>query len=93
MLLQPLLENAFRHGVERSTTPVAIHIVARLDAGRLTVTVRNRGTLAADARPGIGLTNCRERLALLYRADAALTIAQDGGDVVSTIVLPASRPA
>jgi LytS/YehU family sensor histidine kinase len=90
MLLQPLLENAFKHGVERSTTPVAILILARLDAGKLAVTVRNRGTLVADSRPGIGLTNCRERLALLYGADASLTLAQDGDDVVSTIRLPSS---
>jgi LytS/YehU family sensor histidine kinase len=93
MLLQPLLENAFKHGVERSTTPVAIHIRARRDDGRLIVSVRNRGTVATDARPGIGLANCRERLALLYGADAALTLAQDGGDVVSTILLPSSRAA
>jgi LytS/YehU family sensor histidine kinase len=93
MLLQPLLENAFKHGVERSTTPVAIHIVARRVDGKLEVTVRNGGTLAAEVRPGIGLTNCRERLALLYGTDASLTLAQDGGDVVSRIDLPASRPA
>ena len=51
MLLQPLLENAFKHGVERSTTPVAIRIVMpRRDGRKLTVTVRNGGTLAADGR-------------------------------------------
>jgi LytS/YehU family sensor histidine kinase len=93
MLLQPLLENAFKHGVERSTTPVAIHILARRDGPNLTVTVRNAGMLAAEVRAGIGLTNCRERLALLYGADAALTLAQDGGDVVSKIHLAIGRPA
>jgi len=92
MLLQPLLENAFRHGVERSTTPVAIHILAQREDAKLAVTVRNRGTLAAEPRPGIGLANCRERLALLYGADASLTLAQDGDDVVSKIVLPAGQP-
>jgi LytS/YehU family sensor histidine kinase len=92
MLLQPLLENAFKHGVERSTTPVVIHILARRDDGKLEVTVRNSGTLAADPRAGIGLTNCRERLALLYGAEAVLTLAQDGGDVVSKIALPWQRP-
>jgi LytS/YehU family sensor histidine kinase len=93
MLLQPLLENAFRHGVERSTTPVAIHILARRDDGKLEVVVRNDGLLAADARAGIGLTNCRERLALLYGTDASLTLAQEGGEVVSSLRLPSSRPA
>jgi LytS/YehU family sensor histidine kinase len=93
MLLQPLLENAFKHGVDRSTTPVAISILARRDAGKLAVTVRNRGALVADSRAGIGLTNCRERLALLYGADASLTLAQDGDEVVSTIRLPSGRAA
>ncbi|MBC8026756.1 MAG: histidine kinase, partial [Steroidobacteraceae bacterium] len=69
MLLQPLLENAFRHGVERSTTPVAIRIVARRHGGRFEVTVRNVGTITASVGAGIGRTNCRERLALLYGAD------------------------
>jgi hypothetical protein len=92
MLLQPLLENAFKHGVERSTTPVAIRIVARRgNAGKLEIAVRNAGALAATVGAGIGLTNCRERLALLYGADATLDLAQDGSDVVARIVLPASR--
>jgi two-component system, LytTR family, sensor kinase len=92
MLLQPLLENAFRHGVERSLTPVAIRVQARRDGAKLAVTVRNGGTLAAAAPAGIGLTNCRERLALLHGADAQLTLAQDGGDVVAAIALPWQSP-
>ena len=93
MLLQPLLENAFKHGVERSTTPVAIHILARLDGTRLAVTVRNTGTLAPDRRAGIGLTNSRERLALLYGADAELTLAQEGDEVVAGVLMPSRVPA
>jgi hypothetical protein len=93
MLLQPLLENAFKHGVERSTTPVAIHIRASCAGERLNVTVRNAGTLSAGSASGIGLTNCRERLALLYGADATLDLAQDGGDVVAKISIPRKRPS
>ena len=93
MLLQPLLENAFRHGVERSTTPVAIEVVARRENGKLEVSVRNGGALAAGRSSGIGLTNSRERLALLYGADASLELSQDGADVVARISLPASRLA
>ncbi len=92
MLLQPLLENAFKHGVERSTTPVAIRIVAHRVSGKLEVTVRNGGMLASTVGAGIGLTNCRERLALLYGADATLDLAQDGGDVVARLSLPSARP-
>jgi hypothetical protein len=93
MLLQPLLENAFKHGVDRSTTPVAIHINAKRVGDRLDVIVRNAGTLSASGAAGIGLTNCRERLALLYGADATLDLAQDGGDVAAKLSLPRERPS
>jgi LytS/YehU family sensor histidine kinase len=89
MLLQPLLENAFKHGVERSRDPVAIAIRAQRAADGLRVTVRNSGsTLASNARGGIGLANCRERIALLYGELARLDVAQDGDGVVATLVQP-----
>jgi two-component system, LytTR family, sensor kinase len=89
MLLQPLLENAFKHGVEQSREPVAISIRARRGPESLSVTVRNSGsTLAASGRGGIGLANCRERIALLYGDRARLDVAQDGDGVVATLEQP-----
>jgi sensor histidine kinase YesM len=89
MLLQPLLENAFKHGVEPSREPVAITIAARRGENDLRVTVRNSAsTLRAGAPRGIGLSNCRERIALLYGEAARLDVAQEGDGVVATLVQP-----
>lgn len=90
MLLQPLLENAFKHGVERSVAPVAVEISARRAGQSLEVTVRNGGTLG-EPGAGIGLRNGRERLAVLFGADASLTLDAEGNDVVARLVLPWQR--
>ncbi len=88
LLLQPLLENAFRHGVEPSTTPVAITIDARREGDSLTVNVRNSGTLAESPAAGIGLRNCRERLAVMHGSQASLTLASEAGEVIARLTLP-----
>ncbi|HEY6454374.1 MAG TPA: histidine kinase [Steroidobacteraceae bacterium] len=89
LLLQPLLENAFKHGVERCSQPVAIAIAAWCDERLLHVTIHNTGgALATDSRPGIGLTNCRERLKVLYGEHARLDLAQDATGVAARISLP-----
>ena len=76
LILQPLVENAVRHGVARSTGPVRIRIDAALADGKLRIAVHD------DARPapgapaatggGIGQPNVRQRLELLYGGLAAL---------------------
>jgi hypothetical protein len=93
MLLQPLLENAFRHGVECSVAPVAVEISARRAGDFLEVTLRNDGRLGDETRGGIGLGNCRERLAVLYGRDASLTLAAEGDQVVARLSLPWQRYA
>jgi LytS/YehU family sensor histidine kinase len=94
LLLQPLLENAFRHGVERSSQPVHIRIVALKEGDRLQVRIHNTGsTLSAQPGLGIGLRNCRERLEVLYGANARLDLAPDGAGVAATLSLPYERSA
>jgi Histidine kinase len=88
LLLQPLLENAYKHGVELSTQPVAIAIDACRETDRLIVTVRNSGTLIQPVTEGIGLRNCRERLALLHGPDATLTLEAEENSVVARLTLP-----
>jgi hypothetical protein len=89
LLLQPLLENAFKHGVERCSQPVAIAIAAWRDAQLLHVTIHNTGgRLAAESSPGIGLKNCRERLKALYGERARLDLAQDAAGVAARLSLP-----
>jgi two-component system LytT family sensor kinase len=82
LILQPLLENAIRHGVERSRTAVAVEIRACARGQRLELIVRDHGgTRGTPTRGhGIGLANTRARLAALYGDAHALEItATDGG--------------
>jgi hypothetical protein len=92
LLLQPLLENAFKHGVERSSQPVAIRIAARREGAQLRVSIHNTGgDLAAQPGLGIGLRNCRERLGVLYGDRAALALTTDVGGVAADVLLPFER--
>ena len=76
LILQPLVENAVKYGVARSSTPVTIEISAEAANGRLTLTVADDGRDGAGkAQPklGLGLENVRNRLELIYGKAAALT--------------------
>jgi sensor histidine kinase YesM len=89
LLLQPLLENAFKHGVERSRDAVSIAITAEKQGQDLCVAIANsESTLSTTAPPGIGLRNCRERLQLLYGARASLQLQQEGGGVTARLTIP-----
>lgn len=89
LLLQPLLENAFRHGVELTHEPVTVRIQSRRIAEELHFIIANTGSLTADARAGgIGLSNCRERLRLLYGERAGVTLTQVDTEVHAHVVLP-----
>lgn len=89
MLLQPLLENAFKHGVERSSGRVQIEVESHREGDRVRILVRNGpAALALDHQEGVGTRNCRERLQVLYGAAASLTLKQDGDSVLACVVLP-----
>jgi hypothetical protein len=89
MLLQPLLENAFKHGVERSVGPVSITISAKVEGEALVVAISNTGsTLVADFRDGVGLRNCRERLNVIYGEAARLEMISDREIVTARVTVP-----
>ena len=88
MLLQPLLENAYKHGVERSSQPVSIRVDAKREGDELRIVIHNTGALRDEQGSGIGLRNGRERLALVYgeRARLEVTPLEDG--VAASVTLP-----
>jgi two-component system LytT family sensor kinase len=93
LILQPLVENAVRHGISRVSTAGVLEVTASIRNGALQLTVRDDGpgVDAVPARPGsgTGLRNTRERLAQLYGAKAALRIAAaPGGGTVVTVDIP-----
>lgn len=89
MLLQPLLENAFKHGVERSAGRVQIDVESHREGDKLRILVRNSpAALARDHQEGVGTRNCRERLQVIYGTAASLTLTQDGDSVLACVALP-----
>jgi two-component system LytT family sensor kinase len=89
LLLQPLVENAIRHGVHGARGAVAVD--ARRENGRLLLRVADDGRgLSPDFREGTGLRATRARLAGLYGDDHALrfTGGPDGGTTVE-VTIPA----
>lgn len=89
LLLQPLLENAFKHGVERTVASVRIHVSALRESDSLEISVSNSGTtLAPEHRDGVGLHNCRERLNIIYGHAASLLVRNDGDGVAARVRIP-----
>jgi two-component system LytT family sensor kinase len=80
MSIQPLLENIFKHTVERRRGPTRIAVSAAREGGRLCVTLDDdSGALDCSpgaGMPGIGIQNLRERLAVLYHGGASLSLVQ-----------------
>ncbi|CAD5374975.1 Histidine kinase [Rubrivivax sp. A210] len=92
MMIQTLVENAIKHGLEPKPEGGSLRVAAEIVHGRLQMTVADTGLgfgKAATAGTGVGLANIRERLQLLYGPKAALTVAenQPSGTVV-TITVP-----
>ena len=92
MMLQSLVENAIKHGLEPKAEGGQLTVSAEIVHGKLAVTVADTGLgfgVAATAGTGIGLSNIRERLALLYGGKASLTVAETaGGGTSVTITVP-----
>jgi two-component system LytT family sensor kinase len=75
LILQPLVENAIKHGVARSAEPVTLTIAAREEDAKLILFVENdRGPAGAhdheDGHTGVGLVNVRDRLAARFGPEA-----------------------
>ena len=74
MILQPLFENAIKHGVYESTEPVKVLTSCKTFPSYFEISISNDFDPSAPARrgSGIGLRNIRERLRLMYRNDSLL---------------------
>lgn len=96
LILQPIVENAVRHGISAASSAGAIEIHASIAEGRLRLVVSDDGPgmrePSAQAGSGMGLRNVRERLAQLYGERGTLSI--DSADSAGTTVrieIPLSR--
>lgn len=88
LILQPLVENAVRYGVERLSGAHRIEVAALRVGNGLQLKVANRGVLASPVSEGIGLRNTRERLRALYGDQAGFALTQAGEQVIARVELP-----
>lgn len=100
LILQPLVENAIKHGIEPLTRPGRITIRARAgDEGRLKLEVEDNGRGldsggSGKAGFGIGTTNTRARLTQLYGARGQFELLRGGeGGVLAVVEIPLDIPA
>ncbi|MGZ5847596.1 MAG: sensor histidine kinase [Ramlibacter sp.] len=85
MMLQSLVENAIKHGIEPKPEGGKVTVAARAQKGQLVVEVRDSGVGIIDldkldgptSGTGIGLQNIRERLAMLYSGKGHLSLMSD----------------
>lgn len=86
MLLQPVVENAIRHGLEPKVDGGEIAFRARREADHVVIEIQDTGVgFASTTHGGVGLTNLRARLKLLYGDRASLAISENapGGALVA----------
>ncbi|HEV2987165.1 MAG TPA: histidine kinase [Candidatus Angelobacter sp.] len=97
MLLQSLVENGVKHGIEKLPQGGKISVTSRIEQDTLKIAVMNSGRLLDGSNSTqLGLMNATERLRLLYGDRAALVLRNDGpGSVLAEITIPVqgSTPA
>ena len=103
MILQPVLENALVHGIQGNTVQSVVRLTVAREDTQLVVTISDNGcgiapeqqrTLleperaCAPRRGGIGLSNVKERLELIYGGDASLVVRSSEKGTAVTVRLP-----
>jgi signal transduction histidine kinase len=91
MLLQPVVENSIRHGLEPKLEGGEVAFRARRDGAHVLIEISDTGVgFAPVTRGGVGLTNLRDRLRALYGERASLSVGENGGGgALVTLRLPA----
>jgi LytS/YehU family sensor histidine kinase len=91
LTLEPIVENAVKHGMDPDCDPLRILIRTRALDGGSEITVENNGTdfnPGESNREGVGLSNVRERLALMCSGSLEIT-QREGGGAIATLWIPA----
>lgn len=94
LLVQPLVENAIRHGLEPRSSGGSLAVRCRRDRDGLAIDVEDDGAgFASGAAAGVGLANVRERLRACYGDEGTLALEEPaGGGVRACIRIPLELP-
>lgn len=93
LMLQPLAENAVRHGIAPRSLPGVVEVRAFRDAGRLRIDMFNTGNLPGQTNMRVGLKNTVERLEQLYGRDYRFDLSNANGGVLASLSIPWSEVA
>ncbi len=94
LVLQPLLDNAIRHGVEQVDGPSRVILEVHRDGAALQISVRNSPAASSETSGlGLGLENSRQRLQLMYGRSISLqarteTLGSSESQFVVQLTLP-----
>ena len=89
LILQPIVENAIRHGIASRSGQGQIELRAQQNNGTLQLEVRNDGVGLASPKERIGITNTRARLRQLYGDRCHFDMVNaDGGGVLVNVEIP-----
>jgi hypothetical protein len=92
LILQPLVENAIKHGVAKSSPPTQVRMMAEQSGDSLTLTITDTGRHVAEQQPqqsgGIGLTNVRERLVERFGTGQHLAVNPKDDSFEVILVMP-----
>ena len=91
LILQPLAENAVRHGISRSAGAGRIDVRAFREKNVLRIEMFNTGAARAARQVGIGLENTIERLKQMYGDAHEFELRNEGGGVKASISIPWSE--
>ena len=87
-LLNPLVENAIKHGLKSPARPLRVRVSAKIKDGALLLEVANTGGLSGEcAGTGVGLRNTRERLEKVYGGRGRLELFEGGGWVRARVTI------
>jgi two-component system LytT family sensor kinase len=86
MILQPMVENAIKHGVGTRVEGGSIRISARRVNGLLRMSVENDGPAITAVREGVGVTNTRARLRSMYGDTGGFELRNNGAGAVEAVV-------
>jgi hypothetical protein len=90
--VEPLVENAIRHGIAPTSEPGYVRIRGEIGDGQMRILVANSTSCSAASSPGagVGLDNLRRRLEICYGATAGLRLDFNSGTAAAELSIPAA---